>query len=186
VPPASKKAANRRVVVVAVPPVDELDLVGPLQVFNSVNRLAGRTIYTIEVVTNAEGLRCEGEGGVLTFIALRHFSKVEGIRDSVLVVCGLASRSVRDPSLSAWLQKISNEVRRLGAVCVGSFLLAEAGLLDGRRATTHWRFGRELAARHPSVRVEHEPLWVKDGNIYTCAGISAGIDLALAWAGSRK
>src|SRR5213594_3120718 len=73
------------------------------------------------------------------------------------------------------------EVRRLGAVCVGAFLLAEAGLLNDRRATTHWRFGRELATRYPDVRVEHEPLWVKDGNIYTSAGISASIDLALAW-----
>ena len=63
----------------------------------------------------------------------------------------------------------------------GRFLLAEAGLLNGRRATTHWKFGRELAARYPGVRVEHDPLWVKDGNIYTSAGISAGIDLALAW-----
>src|SRR4029453_14977606 len=79
------------------------------------------------------------------------------------------------------LRRTAAEARRLGAVCVGSFLLAEAGLLDGRRATTHWKFGRELAARYPAVRVEHEPLWVKDGNIYTSAGISAGIDLALAW-----
>jgi transcriptional regulator GlxA family with amidase domain len=73
------------------------------------------------------------------------------------------------------------EVRRLGAVCVGAFLLAEAGLLNGRRATAHWKFGRELATRYPGVRVEHDPLWVKDGNIYTSAGLSAGIDLALAW-----
>ncbi len=73
------------------------------------------------------------------------------------------------------------EVRRLGAVCVGAFLLAEAGLLNDRRATTHWRFGREMATRYPGVRVQHDPLWVKDGNIYTSAGISAGIDLALAW-----
>src|SRR5205807_38616 len=58
---------------------------------------------------------------------------------------------------------------------------AEAGLLDGRRATAHWKFGHELATRYPQVRVEHEPLWVKDGNIYTSAGISASIDLALAW-----
>jgi len=93
----------------------------------------------------------------------------------------MRSRSVRDAALSAWLTKTALDVRRLGAVCVGSFLLAEAGLLNGRRATTHWRFGRELAARYPDVRVEHEPLWVKDGNIYTSAGISAGIDLALAW-----
>jgi transcriptional regulator GlxA family with amidase domain len=176
-----RRSSSRRIVVVAVPPVDELDLVGPLQVFNSVNRLAGRTIYTIEVVTSADRSMVEGEGGVLTFVARHHFSRVEGVPDSVLVVCGLSSRSVRDAALSAWLKKTAIEVRRLGAVCVGSFLLAQAGLLDGRRATAHWKFGRELAARYPEVRVEHEPLWVKDGNIYTSAGISASIDLALAW-----
>jgi transcriptional regulator GlxA family with amidase domain len=173
--------SSRRIIVVVVPPVDELDLVGPLQVFNSVNRLAGRPIYTIEVVTSADHLTVDGEGGVLTFIARHHFQRVKGACDSVLLVCGLGSRSVRDAILSAWLRKMATDVRRLGAVCVGSFLLAEAGLLDGRRATTHWKLGRELAARYPGVRVEHEPLWVKDGNIYTCAGISAGIDLALAW-----
>jgi transcriptional regulator GlxA family with amidase domain len=178
----SRRASpSRRIVVIAVPPVDELDLVGPLQVFNSVNRLAQRTIYTIEVVTNADRMTVDGEGGVLTFIARDHFRKVEGECDSLLLVCGLATRSVRDAQLSKWLRAMAAKVRRLGAVCVGSFLLAEAGLLNGRRATTHWRFGRELAARYPDVRVEHDPLWVKDGNIYTSAGISAGIDLALAW-----
>ena len=190
-PPPSRRArpaeatrvskSRRRIVVLVVPPVDELDLVGPLQVFNAVNRLAGRIIYTVEVVTAADRLTVEGEGGVLSFVARHHFSKVEGTCDSVLLVCGLGSRSVRDAVLSAWLNKMAGGVRRLGAVCVGSFLLAEAGLLDGRRATTHWKYGRELAARYPEVRVEHEPLWVRDGNIFTSAGISAGIDLALAW-----
>jgi transcriptional regulator GlxA family with amidase domain len=183
----SKKAGvrrdsfSRRVIVVVVPPVDELDLVGPLQVFNSINRLAGRPIYSIEVVTNADRLTVDGEGGVLTFIARHHFTKVEGVCDSVLLVCGLGTRSIRDAALSAWLNKMAGQVRRLGAVCVGVFLLAEAGLLNERRATTHWKFGRELATKYPRVRVEHDPLWVKDGNIYTSAGISAGIDLALAW-----
>ena len=178
---ASPRNLTRRIVVVVVPPVDELDLVGPLQVFNSINRLTGRPIYTIEVVTSREYLTLEGESGVLTFIARHHFSMVEGECDSVLLVCGLASRSVREAALSAWLRRKATEVRRLGAVCVGAFLLAEAGLLNGRRATAHWRFGRELAARYPGVRVEHDPIWVRDGNIYTSAGISAGIDLALAW-----
>src|SRR5262245_25488902 len=177
----TRPPASRRVVVVVVPPVDELDLVGPLQVFNSVNRLAGRTLYSVEVVTRSDQLKVEGEGGVLAFLARNHFSRVEGRCDSVLLVCGLGTRSVRDATLSAWLRKRGGEARRLGAVCVGSFLLAEAGVLDGRRATTHWKFGKELAARYPAVRVEHEPLWVKDGNVYTSAGISAGIDLALAW-----
>ena len=186
--PASKHigsrrlSSSRRIVVVVVPPVDELDLVGPLQVFNSINRLAARTIYAIEIVTTARHLTVDGEGGVLTFVAKHHFSKVAGACDSVLLVCGLTTRSVRDAALSRWLRTMAASVRRLGAVCVGSFLLAEAGLLDHRRATTHWKFGRELASRFPDVRVEHDPLWVKDGNIYTCAGISAGIDLALAWA----
>jgi transcriptional regulator GlxA family with amidase domain len=114
-------------------------------------------------------------------MARQHFSRLKGACDSVLLVCGLGTRAVRDATLSAWLRKTAGEVRRLGAVCVGSFLLAEAGLLNGRRATSHWRFGREFATRHPQVRVEHEPLWVKDGNIYTSAGVSASIDLALAW-----
>lgn len=172
---------SRRIVVLAVPPVDELDLVGPMQVFNSVNRLAGRALYTLEVTTTTSGLKVAGEGGIITFVARQHFSKVKGGCDSVLLVCGLGNRTGRDAALSAWLKKTAGEVRRLGAVCVGSFLLAEAGLLNERRATTHWKFGREFAARHPRVRVEHEPLWVKDGNIYTSAGVSASIDLALAW-----
>ena len=179
---SAPRSSNRRIVFLLVPPVDELDLVGPLQVFNSINRLAGRPIYSMEVVTNSERLQLAGEGGVLTFMARQHFRELKGSCDSVLLVCGLGSRSVRDAELSAWLKKTAGTVRRVGAVCVGAFLLAEAGLLDARRATAHWKFGRELAARYPRVRVEHEPLWVKDGNIYTSAGISAGIDLALAWA----
>src|SRR5499425_235585 len=88
--------SSRRIVVVVVPPVDELDLVGPLQVFNSVNRLAGRTVYAIEVVTNADSLTVDGEGGVLTFVARHHFAKVTGVCDSVLLVCGLGTRLARD------------------------------------------------------------------------------------------
>jgi transcriptional regulator GlxA family with amidase domain len=173
--------AARRIVVVAVSPVDELDLVGPLQVFHSVNRLAGRPIYRVELATNTRNRTVDGEGGVLTFVARRHIAQVTGACDSVLLVCGLASRSVRDRGLSTWLRGMSGQVRRMGAVCVGVFLLAEAGLLDGRRATTHWRFGRELAAAYPKVCVEHDPVWVRDGVFYTSAGISAGVDLALAW-----
>jgi transcriptional regulator GlxA family with amidase domain len=180
--PHGRTAHKRsRVIVVVVPPVDELDLVGPLQVFSSVNRLAGEAIYSIEVVTNAKIRRVEGEAGVLTFLAKSHFEKVKGKYDSVLLVCGLASRTARDPSLFAWLRRTAKVVPRLGAVCVGAFLLAEAGLLNGKKATSHWKFGKELAKLYPRVRVESDPLWVKDGNIYTSAGISAGIDLALAW-----
>lgn len=172
---------KRRIVVVVAPPVEELDLVGPVQVLGAANRLAGKNIYSIEIVTNADDLIVEGEGGVLSFLAQGRLQEVKGKIDSVLLVCGVGTRLVRDPALSAWMRSVSPAIRRLGAVCVGSFLLAEAGLLNGKRATTHWKFGRELAKRYPKVRVETDPIWVKDGNIYTSAGISAGIDLALAW-----
>jgi transcriptional regulator GlxA family with amidase domain len=174
-------AGKRRIVVVAVPPVDELDLVGPLQVFGSVNRLTGGAVYSIELVTSANSLEVKGEGGLLEFHARSHFLDVEGKVDSILLTCGLATRSLRDQVLSDWLRKQASRVHRLGAVCVGAYLFAEAGLLDGRRATAHWKFGQELAKRHPRIRLESEPLWVKDGNVYTSAGNSAGIDLALAW-----
>jgi transcriptional regulator GlxA family with amidase domain len=172
---------RRRVIVVVVPPVEELDLVGPMQVFGAANRLSGKPVYSVEVVTNTRDMKVAGEGGLLSFLARRRFSEVRGSFDSLLLVCGVATRNARDAALFAWLRKIAPSIRRVGSVCVGAFLFAEAGLLDGKRATTHWRFGEELTKRYPKVRVEFEPIWVKAGNIYTSAGISAGLDLALAW-----
>jgi transcriptional regulator GlxA family with amidase domain len=172
---------RRRVAVVVVPPVEELDLVGPMQVFSAANRLAGKSVYAVELATNGRDLKVTGEGGVLSFLAQRRFPELKGSFDSLLLVCGVATRQARDAALFAWLRRMAPAVRRIGSVCVGAFLFAEAGLLDGKRATAHWKFGEELARRYPRVRVESQPLWVKDGNIYTSAGISAGIDLALAW-----
>jgi len=175
------KQMKKRVVIVVVPPVEELDLVGPMQVFGAANRLSNRRIYALEIATNRKELEVQGEGGMLSFLAQCRLKDVKGKIDSVLLVCGVATRLLKDASLFQWLRKIHPVVRRLGAVCVGSFLLAEAGIMNGKRATTHWKFGRELAKRFPKLKVESEPIWVKDGNIYTSAGISAGIDLALAW-----
>lgn len=178
---ATSRAKKRRMVVVAVPPVDELDLVVPMHVFGAANRLSGRKIYSLEIATITKELEIKGEGGALSFLAHSLLDDVSGAIDSVLLVCGIESRSVRDRKLSQWLRKVCPSVRRLGGVCVGSFILAEAGLLNGKRATSHWKYGTELARLYPKVRVESDPIWVKDGNIYTSAGISAGIDLALAW-----
>jgi len=177
----SRVAHVSRVLVIVVPPVDELDLVGPLQVFSAANRLTARTVYSIAVATTAKDLEVAGEGGLLTFLAQYRLQDVTDDFDSALLVCGLATRHARDTALFGWLQRAAPRLRRLGGVCVGAFLLAAAGLLNGKRATAHWRFGSELAKRYPHVKVDSEPLWVKDGNIYTSAGVSAGIDLALAW-----
>jgi transcriptional regulator GlxA family with amidase domain len=172
---------QRRVIVLVVPPVEELDLVGPIQVLSAANRLSGKPVYSVEIATNGKDLKVEGEGGLLSFLAHGRYTDLEAGFDSLLLVCGVATRDARDPKLFAFMRSVAPRVRRLGSVCVGSFLLAEAGLLNGKRATTHWKFGEELATRYPKVKVVTEPIWVKDGNIYTSAGISAGIDLALAW-----
>lgn len=172
---------NRRVIVLAVPPVEEFDLVGSIQVFSAANRLAGKPVYSVEVVTTGEDLKVQGEGGLLSFVAKANYKSLRKNFDSLLLVCGLGTRNARDPALFAWLRSVAPNVRRLGAVCVGSFLLAEAGLLNGRKATSHWRFSQELSQRYPKVKVVSDPVWVKDRNIYTSAGISASIDLALAW-----
>jgi transcriptional regulator GlxA family with amidase domain len=172
----------KRIVVLVVPPVEELDLVGPVEVFGTANRLIGArtSAYEVEVVTTTSDRKIEGACG-LSLLAHRHYREVRGHPDSVLVVCGVDARTTRDRTLFAWLQDTATKARRLGSVCVGAFLLAEAGLLTGRRATVHWKYARELAHRYPGVAVDPRPIWVQDGAIYTSAGISAGIDLALAW-----
>ncbi len=172
----------RPVVVLVVPPVDELDLVGPAEVFGTANRLlgGGRIRYAVEIVTTARDLRVDGECG-LSFLAHRHYHDVSGRPDSVLVICGAGARRMRDEALFRWLRRIAESTRRLGSVCVGGFLLAEAGILDRRRATVHWRYVREFADRYPQVAADPRSTWVQDGNVYTSAGLSAGIDLALAW-----
>jgi transcriptional regulator GlxA family with amidase domain len=169
-------------VVLVVPPVDELDLVGPLEVFGTANRLSadGRKPYAVEVVSTAPDRRIDGDAG-LSLLAHRHYRRLAGRRDSMLVVCGTGARRTRDPALLGWLRRAATRTARIGAVCVGAFPLAEAGLLDGRRATVHWRYAEELARRYPRVAVDPRPTWVRDGPIYTSAGIAAGIDLALAW-----
>ena len=171
----------RRIIVLALPPVEELDLIGPIQVLSAANRLAGKSIYVVELVTNERNLRVKGEGGLLSFQAASHYRSVRGDFNSLLIVCGLGSRSGHDAALLSWIRRKASRANRVGSVCVGAFVLAEAGLLNNRRATSHWKFSSELAQRFPKVDVVHEPIWVCDGNIYTSAGISAGIDLALAW-----
>jgi len=173
---------SRRVVLLVVPPVDELDLVGPVEVFGTANRLlgGGRRPYEVELVTATHDRLVRGASG-LSVLAHRHYRRVDGHPDSVLVICGVDARRRRDRALCGWLRDVAETSRRLGSVCVGAFLLAEAGILDGRRATVHWRYAAELAERYPRVVVDPRPTWTRDGDVYTSAGISASIDLTLAW-----
>jgi transcriptional regulator GlxA family with amidase domain len=101
--------------------------------------------------------------------------------DTLIVPGGIGIESGRTkPALITWLRKQAGGSRRIGSICVGAFLLAEAGLLDGKRTTTHWAFARLLADQFPAVKVDPDPIWVKDGAVYSSAGATSGIDLCLA------
>ncbi|MGC9197118.1 MAG: GlxA family transcriptional regulator [Syntrophobacteraceae bacterium] len=172
----------RQIVLLAVPPAMELDIAGPMAVFDAVNRMEGicSRAYGIELVTTRADLAVAGLSG-LSLVAHKHYRDVDQEVDTLLVVGGTGARTADDVALLAWLKEIAVHVRRLGSVCTGAFLLAKAGLLDGRSATTHWAFAHELASGYPRVKVDPNPIWVQDGNVYTSAGVTTGMDLALGF-----
>lgn len=175
----------RRVVLLAVPPVQELDLTGPLAVFAAANgartAAGGGPAYQVIVASAGPDLAVAGESG-LPLLAATRYAALRGTIDTLLVVAGNGPRTREelDPAVLAWLRRVRPRVRRLGSVCTGAFVLAAAGLLRGRRATTHWAWCDALAAAEPEARVERDPIWVRDRDVYTSAGVTAGIDLALA------
>lgn len=175
--------AMRRVVVIAMPCTEVVDVAGILDIFYAVNERTDRTGasdggYVVEVVSPVETV-CAWPG--LRLVADRSYRAVRGSIDT-LIVTGIdePDDAKRDPELVRWLARMAPRIRRVAGLCTGSFVLAEAGLLDGRRATTHWAFCDELARRFPGVEVQPDPIFVRDGGFYTSAGATAGLDLVLA------
>ncbi|WP_433204724.1 DJ-1/PfpI family protein [Dactylosporangium sp. CS-047395] len=168
--------AAQRVVIAIFEGVQSLDVTGPLEVLAGANAAAGSEQYRVWIasidgrpVRTSSGLQILPDGELAA----------AGPADLLIVPGGDGTRTT-DPRLVAWLREHGPEAKRLAAVCTGAFLLAEAGLLDGRQVTTHWDKCATLARRFPSVCVDAEPIFVRDGNIWTSAGVTAGIDLALA------
>jgi len=177
---------TRRIVFVSGPNVEILDLVGPLQVFARASDMYKRAspgsppIYSVEVVSISTGRSLVANCGVRV-TADRTFREVRGKIDTLLVAGGDAiEQNEINPQAVRWLKRISPRIRRVGSVCTGAMLLARAGLLDGRRATTHWNWCQTLIKRAPRARIERDPIFVRDENVYTSAGVTAGMDLALA------
>lgn len=173
---------KKRIVILGIPPVDALDVVGPAEVFAYANQLSGTKPYVIDLISAGPELDIESETG----IGLRAHKTLEQERrsgqpiDTLIVTTGFAAIDRLHPAATEWIRKRARTSRRICSICVGAFVLAATGLLDGRKATTHWRMARQLAEAYPAIRVDPAPIWVKDGHIYTSAGISAGIDLALS------
>jgi transcriptional regulator GlxA family with amidase domain len=167
------------VAILAFPGVQALDVSGPLDVFSEANHyLSPPHQYKLTVIGTQPGALPCSNGMLLQPHAC--YRDVDAAPDLLLVAGGpTLPRQPRDDHLAAWLRRMAEGAARVASICNGAFLLAQAGLLDHRRATTHWNDVQNLTARFPLVSVQPDRIFVRDGHIYTSAGVTAGIDLAL-------
>jgi transcriptional regulator GlxA family with amidase domain len=177
-------AKPRRIAILVFDGLQSLDATGPLEVFALADferrqlDPAAPPAYRVEVVAPRGGPVTAHSG--LRVIADRACRDVGPGVDTLIVAGGDVRAIAADRAVRRWLVACARRVRRLASVCTGAFVLAEAGLLDGRRATTHWRAAAQLARRFPRVTVEPDAIFMRDGRVWTSAGVTAGIDMALA------
>jgi transcriptional regulator GlxA family with amidase domain len=171
--------------MLAYPDIQILDVMGPLEVFSRTSRWLRENgklrddAYSVEILGLRRGA-FRASSGLRIFADHRYDEVGRGI-DTLFIAGGRGSeRYRRHPPLLRWLRRQAGWVRRLASVCTGAFFLAEAGLLKGRRATTHWASCERMARQFPDVSVEPDTIFVKEGSIYTSAGVTSGMDLALA------
>jgi transcriptional regulator GlxA family with amidase domain len=169
-----------RIVFVVYDRFQSLDLAGPFEVFAMANALLQRQAYELRTASLLGG-QVRSESG-LTVVVDEALAEVDprGV-DTLLVAGGTGVRdALHDAELVDWIRRTGRRAPRVASVCSGAFLLAEAGLLDGRPATTHWARAERLAREYPAVDVDADPIFTRDGKVWTSAGVTAGIDLALA------
>src|SRR5580692_3820005 len=154
-----------------------LDVTGPAEVFATANRQSETEAYDVRLVS-------KDGGPVQTASGIRLFTEAAaalGEIDTLMISGGVRIRAVvGEPGLTDLVRELAARSRRVCSVCTGAFVLAEAGLLEGRRAVTHWDTGEVFRARYPGVKLDLEPIYIRDGDVWTSAGVTAGIDLALA------
>jgi transcriptional regulator GlxA family with amidase domain len=164
----------RKVVIIGPPPVQVLDVTGPLEVFSNAPN------YEIQLANPGLERTLQTNRGVVLADATP-LADVHGPIDTLVIAGGPGAEcGSYDPNFINWIAKVARQSRRVASICTGAFLLAEAGLLNGKQAVTHWSFCDRLAREYPKVVVRPEPIYLRDGSIYTSAGITAGIDLSLA------
>ncbi len=177
-------SSPRQVVIALFGDVQSLDVTGPLEVFAGAQRLIEATArrarrYEIRTLS-ADGRALRTSSG-LTIVPHGRLDDAPEKIDTLIVPGGRGARAVvADEAMLQWIAQASSRARRTASVCTGAFALAAAGLLDGRRATTHWSAAQALARDYPRVLVDAEPIFIRDGRVWTSAGVTAGMDLALA------
>jgi transcriptional regulator GlxA family with amidase domain len=169
---------SARIVIATFDSAQILDVTGPLEVFSTASRFIESAAYRTEVVTNRGGPVTASCGLEFTSLPVRD---VVGPVDTLVVAGGTGmSTAAVDEELLHHVRRLAADARRVTSVCSGAFVLAAAGLLEGRRATTHWDACTLLADRYEGVTVDADAIYVRDGKVWTSAGVTAGIDLALA------
>ncbi len=158
-----------------------LDVAGPTQVFTQANDVTSNSTieYRVTAVSKTGGLVRSNSGLSLGTSKINEVS----VKKSTLLLAGGngVDRAIKDDGLLKWIKEVSSiKENRLGSICTGAFLLAKTGILDGRKAVTHWRSVQLLQADYPAITVECDPIYIHDQGVWTSAGISSGIDLALA------
>ena len=175
-------AESRTVVAVVYDDLQLLDFAGPIEVLEAANRILGRPEYR-RIIVSPDGKRVRSSSGVDIGVdaALGSVARDSGAIDTLVVVGGFGASDLADnPHVGRHIRALAARSRRITSVCSGALMLAGAGLLDGYRATTHWSATKDIARRYPAVTVEPDQIYVRDGNRWTSAGVTAGIDLALA------
>jgi transcriptional regulator GlxA family with amidase domain len=169
---------QRRIVFVIFDGFQSLDLAGPYEVFSNAARRGGG--YQCQIVAPSAGLICSGSG--LPVQASVSVAEADPAGLDTLIVAGGGGVDVAcaDQRLVSWIAAAGQTARRVASVCSGAFLLAAAGLATGRTVTTHWGRAEQLARQHPELTVDSDPIFICDGRIWTSAGVTAGMDLALA------
>lgn len=174
------RRSPKRVWFFVVPRIGMLDLTGPWEVLGHANDILGRSAYELEVLGPTAPTLRTGHGLVVT--GVRPLPRTGDRLPDLAIVAGAPVNPLpfEQADLVAWLRRHGKRIRTVVSICTGAFVLGAAGLLDGRRATTHWMFLDELRSRYPAVRVVDEGIYVKDRGVWTSAGLTAGIDLTLA------
>jgi len=183
--PAPTAHAPRRVLILAAAPAQLLDVAGPAEVFAQANRLSATPLYDVEVaVVPMAGRKAPSTTSAVELAAGRSLAALLADRrplDTLIVAGGEGARErAGEPALCDAVRRLARRSRRVASVCTGAFILAAASLLDNKRAATHWRWCALLAATYPQIGVDPEPIFTRDGNLWTSAGITAGIDMTLA------
>ena len=175
---------ERRVLMIAYPGVHHLDVIGPLEILATTKYFAadGPEPYDIAIIASEAG-PVEASSG-LTITAAHSFAEIleDNLGLDTLIVAGGhgSSSSLKDPELLKFIRDVSPRAKRVASICTGALVLAEAGLLEGKRASTHWFWCSVLEKDYPNVSVDRDAIFVRDGNIWTSAGVTSGMDLALA------